>query len=483
MFTHLSSLCPSQYLFHNYRNEQMIVFFLLLHYSSVAHLLLYFANLQVISPKGPDIDSSTSTSTSFPSTTDTAWWRDVLRSKTFQCYNSHSFRTLHIQSNKLLDMIKNKKYIKKETEISGHIINVKNHLEEEERVEDVVQEEEGGKRRRKEGGGGGEDSVSNMKSKKAENKNEEKDNGLLGKIFQLSVTCLEEVNEAEMRQEYDDEIKQISIRIVRAFHQYFTAIFYHALPASILYYPTQLVVGCDLKLFLSHLAATREKNKNKNKDKNVVIEGVEDTYGNNDGGGNETKNENENETGDSVSSKRSDSPIPFVSKSSTDGIVSTGSGVQEGGIGIVLGVGLKSKSNDSNMTGERSPRGRGKMQVPFSSNTEEDRGSHDKNKEKEKDINRDKGTIKLKGKDRESNKEKEKEKERNAGRKKGENDQIVGSHSDDGHFPSLVQSSRGYTPFAAADNVEEAFSHLVADSPVFIELLKRHGTILQYFRF
>ena len=380
-------------------------------------------------------------------------------------------------------MIKNKKYIKKETEINGHIINVKNHLEEEERVEDVVQEEEGGKRRRKEGGGGGEDSVSNMKNKKAENKNEEKDNGLLGKIFQLSATCLEEVNEAEMKQEYDDEIKQISIRIVRAFHQYFTAIFYHALPASILYYPTQLVVGCDLKLFQSHLAATREKNKNKNKDKNVVIEGVEDTYGNTNRGENETKNENENEnqTGDSVSSKRSDSPIPFASKSSTDGIVSTGSAVQEGGIGIILGVGLKSKSNDSNVTGEKSPRGRGKMQVPFSTNTEEHRGSHDKEKEKEKEINKDKGTIKLKGKDRESNKEKEKE--RNAGRKKGENDQIVGSHSDDGQFPSLLQSPRGYTPFAAADNVEEAFSHLVADSPVFIELLKRHGTILQYFRF
>ena len=70
-----------------------------------------------------------------------------------------------------------------------------------------------------------------------------------------------------MRQELNEEIKQISLRIVRSFHEYFTAIFYHALPASILYYPRQLVVGCDLNLFQSHLAAAREKNKNKDKSK------------------------------------------------------------------------------------------------------------------------------------------------------------------------------------------------------------------------
>ena len=65
-----------------------------------------------------------------------------------------------------------------------------------------------------------------------------------------------------------EEIKQISLRIVRSFHEYFTAIFYHALPAIILYYPRQLVVGCDLNLFQSHLAAAREKNKKNKKIKN-----------------------------------------------------------------------------------------------------------------------------------------------------------------------------------------------------------------------
>ena len=452
-----------------------------------------------MSPKGPDIDISTSSSTSFPSASDIAWWRDIIRSKTFQCYNSQSFRTLHIQCNKLLEIIKNKKYVKKDIDLNCHnIINVKNHLEDDKKVEEVVQQEEGGKRRRREGSGTSEDYITNMKNKKGENEDQDKDkdNGLLGKIFRLSITRLEEVNEAEMRQELNEEIKQISLRIVRSFHEYFTAIFYHALPASILYYPRQLVVGCDLNLFQSHLAAAREKNKNKDKskdkdkDKCIVIDGVDD------GGDNENENKNENENGkenenengngneigQSEIQKRSDSPIPFVRTSSADATVSTGGVVSDGGIGMIIGVGLKNKSNDSNMTSEKSPRNRGKMQVPFSSNTDEIKGSQEK--DRDKDINRDKGIIKLKGKDKEN--EKDKEKERNGGRKKGgkgENDQIVDNQSDDCQHPSQVQSPRGYTPFAAAENVEEAFSQLVVDSPVFVDLLKRHGTILQYFRF
>jgi hypothetical protein len=38
-------------------------------------------------------------------------------------------------------------------------------------------------------------------------------------------------------------------------------------------------------------------------------------------------------------------------------------------------------------------------------------------------------------------------------------------------------------PFSAAQYIEESFLHLVVVSPVFLDLLQRHGSVLSQFRF
>ena len=84
------------------------------------------------------------------------------------------------------------------------------------------------------------------------------ENNLLGKIFEMSVS---EIEEKDRKAKVMREVSEVSASIQEAFSLYFTAIFYHALPATVLYYPTQKVVACDLKLLQCQLRTSREKVK------------------------------------------------------------------------------------------------------------------------------------------------------------------------------------------------------------------------------
>jgi hypothetical protein len=83
----------------------------------------------------------------------------------------------------------------------------------------------------------------------------EPEKNLLGKIFEMSVAELEE---KERKADVMREVSEVSACIQEAFNLYFTAIFYHALPATVLYYPTQKIVACDLRLLQSQLRISRE---------------------------------------------------------------------------------------------------------------------------------------------------------------------------------------------------------------------------------
>jgi hypothetical protein len=79
----------------------------------------------------------------------------------------------------------------------------------------------------------------------------------MDKIFYLSLRELE-----VSRREKDAKLllKTTSQSICDAFNQFFTGLLFHALPACILYYPCQKVVGCDITLLQSLLASSRAKN-------------------------------------------------------------------------------------------------------------------------------------------------------------------------------------------------------------------------------
>ena len=457
----------------------------------------------MLSPKGREnIPSSTcssfSSSASLPPSSDNSLQKNLLCTKTFQCYNTQPFRTLHIQVNKLLEIIKNKISRKKKIDCNEQAMNIKNYLEQsddteidseevDEEEEDAVHEEEGGKRRKRGANEFDKDYISNSNEKKSEKKHEGNDKNLMGRIFQLSAARLEEQIGMEMKMELNNDIKKISYRIVRLFHEYFTLIFYQALPASILYYPSQQVVGCDLHILQSHLSLTRERNRNKSMEIDRISidsEEYKEERKRETGEGeyikkNEIDNENENVH---VTDGRniSDSSVPYVStaSSSADGVqtIINGTDGVGTGTGVGTGVNLRSFSKDSNIDGEKNLTDRGKMQVPFSSSSDDYKGSNDKDKDKDK--NKDRDTIRLQG-GNDKSKGKEREKEREGEEKKGKNND--NNQRDDCNNSSLLQC--GYTPFAAAQSIEEAFSHLVVESSVFIDLLKRHGTVLQHFRF
>jgi hypothetical protein len=86
----------------------------------------------------------------------------------------------------------------------------------------------------------------------------ETESNLLGKIFEMSVSELEE---KERKADVMREVSEVSACIQETFNLYFTAIFYHALPATVLYYPTQKIVACDLRLLQSQLRISRENVK------------------------------------------------------------------------------------------------------------------------------------------------------------------------------------------------------------------------------
>lgn len=312
--------------------------------------------------------------------------------KTFLCYNSPAFRALHIRTSCLLDRLRHRSAQAQQLNRKGQKGSGNSKV-------DAKQFH----------------SYEETRHKKDIEK--EKESNLLGKIFEMSVTELEE---KERKADVMREVSEVSACIQETFNLYFTAIFYHALPATVLYYPSQKIVACDLRLLQSQLRISRENVK-------VVTD----------------------------SAKKQEEPVrPQSVPLETD--------VSGNSLRVPLSVcpltpcsddiGRVSESQtvidsdaDELSDKDTSTHCRGQMQRHFS--TTEDR---EKDKEKDKD--------------------------------KAKHMSLPINLDVTATEPDLKPIDR-CQPFKAAQHVEEAFSNLVVTSPAFFDLIKRHGPVLLHFRF
>ena len=334
---------------------------------------------------------------------------------------------------------------------------------------------------------GNKENVRDAEDEKYENnennvqKSPEKKENLLGKIFQISVLQIKEMKEKEERNKLIEEVKKVSIGISKAFNLYFTAIFYQAIPASILYYPSQHVVACDLFQLQSHLSATREQGKEKElKDREMSRDERDEDNEKNDVlsrlrssdsrmGGEFATRVPSFGAGSHFETFRQRSEEPQKS-ASMDSLFSKGSYMGKVGMtgtnasGNVIGgiAGLGGRINK----GVKVSTERGLMQRPFSAVSEDPRDDNYDYRAREKKEKKERAEKKEKEKAEKSERaEKQKEKEKKAREDMGDSSPLE------------------YQPFSAAQHIEEAFSHLVVDSPLFVDLLKRHGSVLHHFRF
>lgn len=333
--------------------------------------------------------------------------KDLLCSKTFQCYNSPAFRSLHIETCKLLDRLKRKSS-------QAQKRNKKNSSE---------------------------------KLTRESGKTQRNGSQLLGKILEVSVS---EIEKSESINCLQREVVEISSAVMDAFSRYFTAIFYHALPSSILYYPTQKVVACDLQLLQSHLFAARERVRFAEiaQSKKKILSLSRSVYA-------------ASNAPESARSSPMHIPLyvcPVSPRVGEHAHVETGnisnsdrheeSGTNDhGSSSAVNGVG---RGGGTGM-GEN----RGLMQRHFTCVDDTDKAI-----------------------------------ENDSGKSNRLSLPLPPPHplSHKAHIPPPVETPdlpipERVCPFRVAQRVEESFSHLIVTSPAFFDLVKRHGPVLQHFRF
>lgn len=256
-----------------------------------------------------------------------------------------------------------------------------------------------------------------MQSSAGEREPSQKGKNLFGRILEMSVG---DVEARDKKAAAVAVMKQVSDDIQKAFHHYFTAIFYRALPASMLYYPSQKVVACDLNLLHYNLAKHKEP---------IPLISV---------------------------AVPPENPMTDSSTSTVPALVPTtaappSSSSSEGG--FTLTEMLKHPStmdlegdtvHAAAAAGESkagSAFGRGQMQRLFSlkeCNDSKELGS--------KSSERVHNTV------------------------------IIDADV-------TVAADKGALPFQGTVDLESAFSHLLVSSPAFFDLVKRHGPVLQHFRF
>lgn len=314
-----------------------------------------------------------------------------MNTKTFQCYNSPAFRAMHIRTSCLLDRLRHRSA-------------------------------QAQSQKRKDNKGSGNSRVDAKQYHSYEETTSQKhDSNLLGKIFEMSVAELEE---KERKADVMREVSEVSACIQETFNLYFTAIFYHALPATVLYYPTHKIVACDLRLLQSQLRTSRESVK-------VEPESV----------------------------KKQEDPVRPQS-------VPLDADVSGNSLRIPLSVCPLTPCTDD--TGRVS-----EPQTVIDSDAEElsdkENSSHGRGQ-----MQRHFSTIE----DREKDKDKDKEKEKDKAKHLSLPITLEAPVADPD--PKPVDRCQ---PFKAAQHVEEAFSNLVVTSPAFFDLIKRHGPVLLHFRF
>jgi hypothetical protein len=252
-----------------------------------------------------------------------------------------------------------------------------------------------------------------MQSSAGERAPSQKGKNLFGRILEISVG---DVEARDKKAAAVAVMKQVSEDIQKAFHHYFTAIFYRALPASMLYYPAQKVVACDLNLLHYNLAKHKEP---------ISLISVAAPPDN-------PMTDSSTSTAPALvpaavpSSSESGFTLPEVLKhpSTMDLEADT----------VHAAAGGESKAG--------SAFGRGQMQRLFSL-------------------------------------------------KEGNDSRELGSKSSERVHNTVIidtdvtvaAADKGALPFQGTVDLESAFSHLLVSSPAFFDLVKRHGPVLQHFRF
>ena len=232
----------------------------------------------------------------------------------------------------------------------------------------------------------------------------QKRNNLFGRILEMSL------GDIEVRDKKAAALlvmKQVSEGLQNAFHHYFTAVFYRALPASMLYYPAQKVVACDLNLLHYHLS---------NHKKPVTPLSVLAPL--------------EKPPPDSSTVVAPALGAVASSVSSTENSFAQPESLIEG---------------DSGHTGDSkrsSASGRGQMQRLFSL-------------KEGTDSSKELGSRGF--------------------------EPVHHTGPTDADLPACAD--KGTLPFQGTLDLEHAFSHLLVSSPAFFDLVKRHGPVLQHFRF
>ena len=246
-------------------------------------------------------------------------------------------------------------------------------------------------------------------------------NNLFGRILEMSL------GDTEVRDKKAATLtvmKNLSEDLRKAFHHYFTSIFYRALPGSMLYYPTQKVVACDLNLLHYHLS--------KHEKPLPLLSMV-------------TPSEKP-----LTDSSATATPAPTAAVAAVTSSSASASSTENG---LNLPESLKHPGNaDSEgeawQTGDNkgapSAFGRGQMQRLFSL-------------KEGTDSNKDLATRSI------------------------ERDRYTGTTDAVADVP--VSVDKGTLPFQGTLDLENAFSHLIVSSPAFFDLVKRHGPVLQHFRF
>lgn len=216
-------------------------------------------------------------------------------------------------------------------------------------------------------------------------------------------------------------MKQVSEDIQKAFHHYFTAIFYRALPASMLYYPAQKVVACDLNLLHYNLAKQKEP---------IPLISVAAPPEN-------PMNDSSTSTAPALVPATAAAPPSSSSESAftLPDLLKHPSTMDLEGDSVHAAAAGESKAG--------SAFGRGQMQRLFSL--------------KECNDSRELGS-------------KSSERVHNA--------VII-----DADVTVAASADKGTLPFQGTVDLESAFSHLLVSSPAFFDLVKRHGPVLQHFRF
>ena len=245
-------------------------------------------------------------------------------------------------------------------------------------------------------------------------------NNLFGRILEMS---LGDIEVRDKKAATLIVMKKLSEDLRKAFHHYFTSIFYRALPGSMLYYPPQKVVACDLNLLHYHLS--------KHEKPLPLLSLV-------------TPSEKP-----LTDSSTTATPAPTAAAAAV-----TSSSASSTENGLNLPETLKHPSNvdsegEAGHTGDSkgasaSAFGRGQMQRLFSL-------------KEGTDSNKDLASRNI------------------------ERDRYTGAT--DAYADVPVSVDKGILPFQGTLDLENAFSHLVVSSPAFFDLVKRHGPVLQHFRF